>query len=360
MRALHVLVTALTTSFALAYFQQSRVASSAGISIDDSSPTAVARPTPHAFAGVPEADDLIARKGVQDLLPAVKENESFATSEPPPEPKSLSVLPPFEPSTRRKTVFITLLAVMTGFSDVLCSRRYDYFANMMTGNTIRFALSLSKSKWADVLYFGAMTSAYAMGVVLYRMLDIKLHENTSETTSKTTKSLTTLALLSPLSLVGFVLADVVGQLLPGKWFLPLLSITFGMVNAGVLESSGAVTNAVTGHIHKFGMGFTDHLVLGTRTKGTRTSLGFVGAFVATLTICSPIYDWVEKNPALGSLLPPMGTTFGVLYALLLGWFTAPVGLPLLRSYAKKVDPRLEAWLKDPVNELRVVSPIPTP
>ena len=109
-----------------------------------------------------------------------------------------------------------------------------------------------------------------------------------------------------------------------------MAVAFGMINAATQESIGAVTNAVTGHYGKIGLGIGENLFLqlkkdsdGKSVNNTPffTSLQGVCSFGGSLILTNLVFQWIErKHTWLLSRLPPFGMTLGILYYLLLTWY----------------------------------------
>jgi uncharacterized membrane protein YoaK (UPF0700 family) len=229
-----------------------------------------------------------------------------------------------EPSLRsvllnqRKATFTVLLAMLSGLSDTLCFRKYGFFSNMVTGNTVRLGFSLAEKRFADAIYFGSVNVCYLAGGVLYHCIDLVTDKNSKEEEKPS-------RWVAPAALAIFVLRDVTMLVIPaGKWSMPLLTVGFGLVNAASLNVLGYITMAVTGHVTKVGTGIVDYTQ--SRSFGTSptTSAIVVSSFITSIVLSAWVHDWVvNTQPHILSKIPPIGTTFGILYALLFGWYLSP-------------------------------------
>jgi len=260
-------------------------------------------------------------------------------------------------SSHPDAVFVTCLAVLTGTCDTVCFRRFGCFANMMTGNTIRMAFAVSDCQWDRAAYHAAMIAAYVSGSALYRYVDDAHRRHQHRTIQQQTdNSRSQRLLLSPstslpsvaMTALGlFVSADLLTAIFfsaPSeerrRWLAPLLSLPFGLIHAATLKATGGcVTNAATGHYTKIGLAVASALAAPSdnnpqqQTGGTNNnilstagpSLNFALTFLASLVGSSALYGWILKteNPhvkAIFNRLPPLGTTLGVLYFVLLNWY----------------------------------------
>jgi hypothetical protein len=272
------------------------------------------------------------------------------------------------PSQRRRTGLLLSLGAVSGLAHVLCSFKYEYYANMMTGNTIRGTLAASRGDANQAMFFGAVVLSYLLGASIYRALDLfLLHQSSDVSTSAQDAAadpyfdrhkLRNLSWTWPISLAIFCSSDVAYRWM-GRRFsakvsktimlrLSSLAIGFGMVNAAAQDSLNTVTNAATGHITRLGVGVADRALLWrvgcaereakfgsevfrpvspvvaaarSSADATSTSGQFLAVLLSSLVMSSIACRrrWIpldELDPALGAL-------FGILYATLLFWYTSP-------------------------------------
>lgn len=195
------------------------------------------------------------------------------------------------------------LAFLAGSSDVVCFRRFGAYANMMTGNTISFALAIGTLQFVDALFFFSVVLAHAVGVGLYRVVDVKR------------KGRFTASIFAPVVAVSFAASEIA----PGTRFAMLpLAMASGVVNAVSSEQTGVITSMVTGHMQKLTNFVTDALTAAAGATDATwrsgiTSLGVVLAFFsgcATAALLS--LPRMQTVPAL-----PLSSAMGLAYALLL-------------------------------------------
>jgi uncharacterized membrane protein YoaK (UPF0700 family) len=220
-------------------------------------------------------------------------------------------------SGRRKDRLISMLGVMSGLSWVLCQRRFGMFTNMMSGNMSRFANALADSNWKEALFYLSLVFSYTLGVCIFRVFDLDRETPVDEKTF----NLPIPRGVVPAAVAVFVLADLVDLSgLPAGYMLSFLSIGFGIINTISQTVIGSITNAATGHLTRVGLGVVDSLVLGVPLLKTRgTSIRFIGAFLTSVLATSILYNRIAAS---GLTLPPMmGSTIGILYAVLLTWYS---------------------------------------
>ena len=235
----------------------------------------------------------------------------------------------------------------------------------MTGNTVKLLDALMDFKWKEALWGLTMLAAYVGGGALYQAVVLqtsndkdKVKDAVVDSNHRTCRALNTVARLS---LLIFGMADVVhfGWLQPrlgplSQWRLPILSLGFGLINAASTNLLGGVTNAITGHWTKIGLGLTETLLL--RLQQNKTTLPqlqqlqhqssaavsfstsawglttFVTCLVSTSVLLrameSQSFSWLSWNR-----LPPMGFTLGLVYAALLTGYS---------HYLKETTPQSSA------------------
>jgi hypothetical protein len=289
-----------------------------------------------------------------------------------------AVSPLLLPTKRRITALVLLLGAISGLAHVLCSYLYEYYANMMTGNTIRWTLALSRNQWNHGFFFGAIVISYSAGASIFRGVYLYLLARTAgselscrdwEPSDNERHKLRILSVLSPLSVVFFGVSDAVHRFLThmvrpnqsehgnGNFLLPrllrlmTLATGFGMINAATQDALGHVTNAATGHVTRLGVGLMDRVVIALLSRrecwdddrqiegdadttipivrkaaqNTAEATKLSGQFLIVLTsslILSSVAcrrGWIP----LADLEPVIGIVFAVLYSTLLAWYTKP-------------------------------------
>ena len=230
----------------------------------------------------------------------------------------------------KKNLFIFSLVTLTGISEAICFRRFGCFPNMMTGNTVRSMSFLADLEYEKALFHAALIVSYVAGGGLFSILDANAgtRSNNNKTNSKLPKdSKSTLPLVAGIGLALFCGSDLLNQRMANaRAGLPILALGYGMINAATLNVVGAVTNAITGHWTKVGLGVGDYLV-DPQTGGSSkrlfptTSAGCVAAFCLSVLLTGMLFNQIVARPALLARMPPFGTSFGVLYAILLTWYS---------------------------------------
>jgi uncharacterized membrane protein YoaK (UPF0700 family) len=226
-----------------------------------------------------------------------------------------------------KTIFTISLLILTGITEGIFFRRFKCFPNMMTGNTIRCLEALADWELSTAMMNGSLILAYVAGGALFKFLDVlwRRRKEEQEQEQQQQRGLDTSSSLVWVARVAFVLfgvSDLMG-LQRDVWRLPPLALGFGMINAATVDALGTVTNAVTGHWTKIGVGMAERCLLKSDNQtGYRTSVQAVGTFVSSMLITNIVYRWLETQaPMLLSRLPPLGMSLGVIYTSLLTWYS---------------------------------------
>jgi uncharacterized membrane protein YoaK (UPF0700 family) len=221
----------------------------------------------------------------------------------------------------KKNLFIFALLTLTGISEAICFRRFGCFPNMMTGNTVRSMTFLADLEFEKALFHAALIASYVAGGGLFTIMDVISNKKTNNELQKDSKS--TLPLVAGVGLVLFCGSDVLNKLMVNaRAGLPILALGYGMINAATLNVVGTVTNAITGHWTKVGLGVGDYLV-DPKQKGAfpTISAGCVLAFCLSVVSTGIVFNRIVARPTLLARMPPFGTSFGLLYAILLIWYS---------------------------------------
>jgi uncharacterized membrane protein YoaK (UPF0700 family) len=235
-------------------------------------------------------------------------------------------------SRNKKLIFLALLAILCGATDVIFWNQYECYAHMMTGNSIKFATALARGDWQRATKFAELVVSYMAGSGLFQR--IKLHQPANEQSKESSlevKNSKLMQTLVPVVFGIFAVADVFAYAVHPSLFLPTLAVGFGLFNTATLYALGIVTNAVTGHVSKIGMGGSMIMSSSTVISAYNMlpaieSLCFFVPFVASITLTTKICDMMLRSASflvLTSRVPPLGLTLGSLYALVLAWYYRP-------------------------------------
>ena len=297
--------------------------------------------TASQVSGMPRASVLVHPDSQKDTLDSISGSSSFPEDYavlqhvpgPPSEEKevkSLQSLPRHSGKIRsKKAMFVSSMAFITGFVDVICYRRYGCFVNMMTGNTIRFATALAESRLKDAFFYVSLISSYAIGVGMFRVMDLKMrHGNDTKMTGES--PLQILTTVAPVVAVLFVLADAVSHFFANnRIHAPLLSMGFGLTNAATADATGGtILYAMTGHITKAAHSFVDYWMLSKpkALKSVRSHSRIVTCFAAGIFLSIKASQYVL--PITQGLKIPMATTAGTLFCMLFLWYgSTPKSFP---------------------------------
>lgn len=257
---------------------------------------------------------------------------------------------------KRKRFLTSGFLVLSGMAESICFRKFGLYPTMMTGNTIKCMTALSDFQWTTAGSIGIYILCYFLGGTVYRFLDLwaaQLQQQKSVASVKdrppssstlSSSSARNLPRVARLALVLFVCADVMAyKMQKGIAALPVMSLTYGLINAAALEEVGCATNAVTGHCTTLGLGFAEHVLFtswpftSNNTKSRSNDLSTVAnknskekfltsvqgtsAFVVSVFVTGLAYRWVvAQGPRIAGLLPPLGTSFGLAYLALMTWY----------------------------------------
>merc|ERR1711998_114642 len=63
------------------------------------------------------------------------------------------------------------LAFAAGWFDVVCSKQYRCYANMMTGNTLNLLMKVSDRDFADAPLLASVIAVFCAGYMFFKVLD---------------------------------------------------------------------------------------------------------------------------------------------------------------------------------------------
>lgn len=253
----------------------------------------------------------------------------YSNKSPLPPKNSVSELVEYEASVldgnklarkQTRSILMLSLASLSGMTCGICYRRFQCFPNMMTGNTVRWMNALADGKFKDLALHGTTVLSYVMGGGIFQMIP-KTHHRRQDTDA--ILPYTHLVWVSGIVMAVFGISDFLGTRFD-SWRMPFLAMGFGLINAAANDAlGGSVTNAVTGHWTKVGLGVVERLILTDqkRTKGWTKSVKIVIAFMTSMLSTTIVYKWLETQPFIFTRLPPLGTSLGSVYALLFCWYS---------------------------------------
>jgi len=207
--------------------------------------------------------------------------------------------------------FASIMALLAGYSHVLCLQKFRTFAAMMSGNIISMSIDMAGKRWNDALWKSSLFGGYFLGTASVRSIELLCHRKGHEH----------LKIVAPIVAVVFATAEkLIGSssnyLSDGKTFIFLLTLGYGMVYASVTQAlNGTITQLLTGHLTKLGSAIPDRFLGPTKqwNKGIMTSVCILGSFVIGCTFGSQVLHVVSEDFPVFAIL-------GSVYALVLTMF----------------------------------------
>ena len=234
-----------------------------------------------------------------------------------------------------KLLFMSANAFLMGVADVVCFKRYGFFATMMTGNVIRSSTALVEGNWRRAAKHGSMVVGYSLGAALFRVIDIlvKRRRRGEDKELISGKHGSSASVAAPVGAGLLILAEYLNCVsstngLYLNLHLPILSLSFGLMNSASMDVFGSITNAMTGHVGNIGKGIADRIIWkleGSQRKKkssgkTRISTSILAGFMAGITsgtlISNILTGQFEEFPVFALL--------GVLSATLLFFLSNPI------------------------------------
>ena len=210
--------------------------------------------------------------------------------------------------TNKKRV-ATIMAFMTGWADYLFVTKYNFFATMMTGNSMKMAVAFVEQRYADMVFFAAVICSYILGVGTFRRAELSYKD----------KALN--GLFAPLVAGAFVYSDYLSWANPANRWIPasLLAFSWGIVNQVGSEVTGTLVFVVTGAMTRISNMLVDRI---SRTSG-RKKIPKEG-FLMSLSVISGFIFGAGWSAFLQRKAPMLGqrgafSIIGALYGLLFLW-----------------------------------------
>jgi uncharacterized membrane protein YoaK (UPF0700 family) len=135
----------------------------------------------------------------------------------------------------RKRIAI-LMAFLTGWVDHIFIRRYNFFATMMTGNSMKMANAIVDGRIRDSIFFLSIIASYMSGVGLFRRAELSYKDGALH------------GLFAPIVAGSFLITDYLSWANPSCKFVPamLLSFSWGIINQIGNDVTGTLIFVVTG------------------------------------------------------------------------------------------------------------------
>jgi len=148
------------------------------------------------------------------------------------------------------------MAFLIGWADVMLFNKYNFFATMMTGNTMKAGSAIFAQNFPLLAFWFSAIVAYCIGVSGFRRAELSL------------KGRSLRGFLAPIVTMLFVGSDYLSWRNPAFKFLPcmMLSCAYGIVNSVGSEVTGTMTFVVTGALTRITNIVTDRL---SRTAGRK-------------------------------------------------------------------------------------------
>ena len=196
--------------------------------------------------------------------------------------------------------FSSSMAALAGCSHVICIKRFQIYAAMMTGNIIGFGVAVAEGDMSEAKFRLSLIGSFFSGTICARSLE-------SRSLCKDKQHHKVVASLA----VGmFAIADRIPD---SKIKLALLSAAYGLVYATANYALNAtITQLMTGHVTKLGAAISDRVGSTNRcfNSGTVTSFSILASFTIGCAIGAKIFMAINQEK-------PIFTIIGAIYAILL-------------------------------------------
>mmetsp|Transcript_1705 Transcript_1705/g.2302 ORF Transcript_1705/g.2302 Transcript_1705/m.2302 type:complete len:344 (-) Transcript_1705:91-1122(-) len=282
------------------------------------------------------------------VLPSPESSpEDIVRKRPDELPVTTSTVGISQSSKRARKIFISLLSALSGLVEGSSFQKFGFFPNIMTGNTVRCLSALAEGNIPQASFYAALVISYTVGASLFKFVLEFCSPGTKSPTnnnnhSKSPTNMVSRFLRHPLrasawiALPFFVAADIFSGVFKNAMMVPL-ALGYGLVNAAALHyAGGVVTNLITGHWTKWGLGFTERLLFlqnpeccadGQGNKQddawSKSSHVLVPFCLSTL-FSSWLYQTLNQLPE-GSwfyqIPMPMGSLCGLAYFLMFVWYS---------------------------------------
>lgn len=197
--------------------------------------------------------------------------------------------------------FSSSMAALAGCSHVLCIKRFQCYAAMMTGNIISLGVALAEANVSEAKFRSSLLASFFAGTMCARSLESRSAVCKDEQHHK---------VVAPIVAGVFAIADRIPDHQKRK--LVLLSASYGLVYATANQASNAtITQLMTGHVTKLGAAISDCVGKTNRCANTGTITSF--SILVSFTIGSALGAMVAR---VGQE-KPLFTILGFIYAILI-------------------------------------------
>lgn len=208
----------------------------------------------------------------------------------------------------QKKRMATFMAFMTGWADLLFIKKYNFFATMMTGNSMKMANAFVDGRITDSLFFLSIIISYIVGVGTFRRAELSYKDKAIN------------GLFAPIVVACFICSDYLSWIGASK-FIPgvLLSFAWGIINSVGSEVTGTLIFVVTGAMTRVANMIVDRM---SRTAGRKKipkegflmSMSVIGGFTMGAAWSAILSLKAPKLLSRGTF-----SIMGVIYGLLFLW-----------------------------------------
>lgn len=198
------------------------------------------------------------------------------------------------------------MAFMTGWADYIFIKKYNFFATMMTGNSMKMANALVDGRITDTFFFLSVIISYIVGVGIFRRAELSYKD----------KALN--GLFAPVVAGCFMWSDYLSFVGASK-FIPgiLLSFAWGIINSVGSEVTGTLIFVVTGAMTRIANMIVDRI---SRTAGRKKipkegflmSTSVIGGFILGAAWSAILSVKAPKLTSRG-VFSIMGAMYGLLF-----------------------------------------------
>jgi len=209
-------------------------------------------------------------------------------------------------STYKKRIAI-FMAFMTGWADFMFIKKYNFFATMMTGNSMKMAWALVDGRIRDTFFFLSIIASYIFGVGIYRRVELSFKDQSLN------------GLFAPIVAGCFLCSDYLSWIKPSCTFIPaiLLSFAWAIINSVGSEVTGTLMFVVTGAMTRLSNMIVDRI---SRTAGRKKipkegflmSLSVIGGFILGAGWSAFLTKKAPKLTTYGAF-SIMGGIYGLLF-----------------------------------------------